>query len=99
MRSALIAAALGLAVMPTAVATAQPTTSADAGQTITRLQSEGYDVIIDRVGTGELSQCRVTSIRHPQTLTQTIVTGHDHNRDVVTSVVSKTIHVTLDCGA
>ncbi len=98
MRAALGAAALALALMPTAVATAQPTTSGDAEQTISRLESEGYDVIVDRVGTGDLSQCEVTSVRHPQTLTQTIVRGHDHNREVVTVVVSKSIHVTLDCG-
>jgi hypothetical protein len=98
MRAALGAAALALALMPIAVATAQPTTSGDAEQTISRLESEGYDVIVDRVGTGDLSQCKVTSVRHPQTLTQTIVRGHDHNREVVTVVVSKSIHVTLDCG-
>jgi hypothetical protein len=99
MRAALAAAAaLAFALMPTAVATAQPTTSGDAGQTISRLEAEDYDVIVDRVGNGDLSQCEVTSIRHPQTLTQTIVTGHDHNRQVVSVVVSKSIHVTLDCG-
>jgi hypothetical protein len=97
MRAALGAAALALALMPSAVATAEPATSEDAAQTISRLESEGYDVIVDRVGSGDLSQCKVTGIRHPQTLTQTIVTGHDHNRDVVTVVVSKSIHVTLDC--
>jgi hypothetical protein len=97
MRAALGATAVAMALMPTAVATAQPT-SGDAEQTISRLESEGYDVIVDRVGTGDLSQCEVTGIRHPQTLTQTIVRGHDHNREVVTVVVSKTIHMTLNCG-
>jgi hypothetical protein len=99
MRAALCAAALALALTPTAVASADPTTSGGAEQTIARLESEGYDVIVDRVGDGDLSQCEVTDVRHPQTLTQTIVTGHDHNREVVTVVVSKSIHVTLDCGA
>ena len=98
MRAALCAAALALALMPSAVATAEPTTSEDAAQTISRLESEGYDVIVDRVGSGDLSQCEVTGVRHPQTLTQTIVRGHDHNREVVTVIVSKSIHVTLNCG-
>jgi len=88
-----------LALTSTAVASADPTTSGGAEQTIASLESEGYDVIVDRVGDGDLSQCEVTDVRHPQTLTQTIVTGHDHNREVVTVVVSKSIHVTLDCGA
>jgi len=65
MRAALGAAALALAFTPTAVATAQPTTSGEAEQTISRLESEGYDVIVDRVGSGDLSQCEVTGVRHP----------------------------------
>ena len=99
MRAALGAAALALVLVPAGAATAQPNTSGGAEQTISRLESEGYDVIVDRVGSGDLSQCVVTGVRHPQTLTQTIVRGHDHNREVVTVVVSKSIHVTLDCGA
>jgi hypothetical protein len=98
MRAVLCAAALAAALTPTAVATADPASSGGAEQTIARLESEGYDVIVDRVGDGDLSQCKVSDVRHPQTLTQTIVTGHDHNRDVVTVVTSKSIHVTLDCG-
>ena len=88
-----------VAVAPTGLAAAQPTTGSDAEQTISRLEAEGYDVIVDRIGNGDMSQCEVTDVRHPQTLTQTIVTGHDHNRDVVTVVVSKSIHVTLNCNA
>ena len=98
MRAAVGAAVLAMAFMPAAVASAQPSTSADGQQTISRLESEGYDVIVDRIGNGDSAQCEVSSVRHPQTLTQTIVTGHDHNRDVVKVVVSKTIHVTLNCG-
>jgi hypothetical protein len=48
MRAALGAAALALVLVPAGVATAQPTTSGGAEQTISRLESEGYDVIIDR---------------------------------------------------
>ena len=99
MRAAVCAAVLVVSLMPTAVASAQPSTSGDAQQTISSLESEGYDVIVDRVGNGDPAQCEVTNVRHPQTLEQTIVTGHDHNRDVVKVVVSKTIHVTLNCGA
>jgi hypothetical protein len=95
-----VAVALAAVVVaPTGVAAAEPTTGRDAQQTIERLEADGYDVIVDRVGDGDIGQCEVTDVRHPQTLTQTIVTGHDHNRDVVTVVVSKSIHVTLDCHA
>jgi len=79
------------------LAAAQPTGSSGAQATIRQLEAEGYDVIVDRVGSGPDDACIVTDVRHPQTLTQTIVMGHDHNRDVVTVVVSKSIHVTLNC--
>jgi len=92
-------AVAAVALAPTGMAAAQPATGSDAEQTIERLEAEGYDVIVDRVGNADIGQCKVSDVRHPQTLTQTIVTGHDHNRDVVTVVVSKSIHVTLDCNA
>jgi hypothetical protein len=88
----------GLFLSPTGISAAQPGGSGNAQDTIRQLQADGYDVIVDRVGSDSIDDaCTVTDIRHPQTLTQTIVTGHDHNRDVVTVVVSKSIHVTLNC--
>jgi hypothetical protein len=95
----LAAAVATVALAPAGLAAAQPTAGSNADQTIKQLEAEGYDVIVDRVGNADIGQCEVTDVRHPQTLTQTIVTGHDHNRDVVTVVVSKSIHVTLDCNA
>jgi hypothetical protein len=88
----------GLFLAPTGIAAAQPGGSSSAQDTIRQLEAEGYDVIVDRVGSDSIDDaCIVTDVRHPQTLTQTIVMGHDHNRDVVTVVVSKSIHVTLNC--
>jgi putative protein kinase ArgK-like GTPase of G3E family len=87
----------GLFLAPTGISAAQPGGSSSAQDTIRQLEADGYDVIVDRVGSGPIDECIVTDVRHPQTLTQTIVTGHDHNRDVVTVVVSKSIHVTLNC--
>jgi hypothetical protein len=87
----------GLFLAPTGISAAQPGGSSSAQDTIGQLEADGYDVIVDRVGSAADDACIVTDVRHPQTLTQTIVTGHDHNRDVVTVVVSKSIHVTLNC--
>jgi hypothetical protein len=87
----------GLFLAPTGICAAQPGGSSSARDTIGQLETDGYDVIVDRVGSAADDACIVTDVRHPQTLTQTIVTGHDHNRDVVTVVVSKSIHVTLNC--
>jgi len=71
----------------------------DAQQTVQELESQGYDVVIDRVGTAALSDCTVIDVRNPRTITQTIVTGHNTNRKVETVVRSKSITVSLDCGA
>ena len=75
--------------------------SADA--TISGLQAKGYTVNIDRIGSGPMSKCIVTNIRNPQTITQLLPYwgpgsgGSRHNNDLVPTVVSQSISVTLDC--
>jgi NADPH:quinone reductase-like Zn-dependent oxidoreductase len=93
--TALIAVPLTTSVMAPAVASP----SGDAQKTVQELESQGYDVVIDRVGTAALSDCTVVNVRNPRTITQTIVTGHNTNRKVETVVRSKSITVSLDCGA
>ena len=66
-----------------------------AAGTIADLQQRGYTVNIDRVGSGPLSACKVTSVRNPVTITRTDRSGPGDN--VVTIVVSKTVSVSLDC--
>jgi hypothetical protein len=72
-----------------------------AQQTIDRLQSEGYTVNIDRVGSAPLSECVVTGVRNPKTVTQWVpyIGPGRSNRDtaLVLEVVSQSISVTLDC--
>jgi hypothetical protein len=84
---------------PSVTATAVADPAGDAQQTVEELESQGYDVHIDRVGTAALSDCTVVSVRNPRTITQTIVTGHNTNRKVETVVRSKSITVSLNCGA
>lgn len=43
-----------------------------AQDTINRLQSEGYVVTIDKLGTAPVSECTVTSVRNPQQTTQLV---------------------------
>ena len=85
-------------------ATAAPTGLASAEESpqelISRLQSEGYTVNIDRVGTAPLDQCVVTNVRNPQQVTQWVpYTGPGSNGDrvLVQVVTSQSISVTLDC--
>jgi hypothetical protein len=97
---ALAAAAAGVCGMlaaPAGLASAQES----AQEVINRLQSEGYTVNIDRVGTAPLSECVVTSIRNPQTVTQWVPyigPGRDDgDRALVQVITSRTISVSLNC--
>jgi hypothetical protein len=91
----LVGAAAALAA-PAGIAAAET-----AQETISRLQSEGYTVTIDKVGTAPLDQCTVTSVRNPQTVTQLVPyigPGRGNDRTaLVPAVTSQTISVSLNC--
>lgn len=74
---------------------------ADTGATgtIGDLQKQGFSVTIDRVGAGALSDCKVTGVRNPVTVTQTIddPVGPHSPAPLKTITISKTISVSLDC--
>ena len=96
---AALAAAGGIIAGPTATAWAD----GGAQATISQLQSQGYTVNIDRIGTGPMSKCVVTNVRNPQTLTQWVPytgPGRGNDRTILVPVVtSQTISVSLDCSA
>lgn len=95
-----VAAAAACAI---AVGSAGPAGADKSAQdTINDLQRQGYQVQIDKIGTGPTSQCVVTSVRNPQTMTQWVpfVGPGLGNRDgtfLVPVVTSQTISVSLDC--
>jgi hypothetical protein len=67
---------------------------------INRLQSQGYTVNIDRVGSGPMDKCVVTNVRNPQQVTQLVpyVGPGDRDRNaLIPAVVSQSISVTLNC--
>jgi hypothetical protein len=73
-----------------------------AQQTISRLQSEGYTVNVDKVGSGPLDKCTVTSVRNPQTVTQLVPyvgpgLGGNDRRLLVPQTVTQTVSVSLNC--
>ena len=71
-----------------------------AQELISRLQSEGYTVNIDRIGTGPLDKCVVTSVRNPQQVTQWVPyigPGKNGDRVLLEVVTSQSISVTLNC--
>jgi hypothetical protein len=82
---------------PAGLAIAEPPAVGNAYSTIGLLEADGYNVIIDRVGSAPLDQCFVTSVRNPQTQTKTFWVGKGKDRELVTVVVSRSITVSLNC--
>lgn len=101
MRTIVALAAIGLGAAevlagPAGFASADKT----AQETITELQQQGYMVTVDRIGTAPMSQCIVTSVRNPQTVTQWVPyagPGKGDNTVLIPVVTSQTISVSLDC--
>ncbi|ART68529.1 MULTISPECIES: hypothetical protein [Mycobacteriaceae] len=95
---AVAVAVIGLVGAPAGLASADET----AQETISRLQSQGYTVNIDRVGTAPLDQCVVTSVRNPQQVKQWVPytgpgRGNGNDRVLVQVVTSQTVSVSLNC--
>jgi hypothetical protein len=71
--------------------------SADTGATgtIADLEQQGYNVRIDRVGSGALSTCKVTDVRNP--ITTTRIDRNARADQPQTIVLNKTVNVSLNC--
>ena len=97
MRTALTLATAAAAVLAAPAGLA----SADQGalNTITYWQQQGYQVNIDRVGSGPLQSCVVTSVRNPNTQTQLVRVGGRDNRPtfLVPVITSRTVQLSLLC--
>lgn len=87
---ALFAAGLGLA----GAANAAPSGPSTVQSTISQLQSQGYQVVVNRVGADQLSRCAVSAIRPGQQFTQQLPIG---GGDTAPQVVSKTVYVDVRC--
>jgi hypothetical protein len=86
----------GVIAAPAGLASAEES----AQQVISRLQSEGYTVNIDRVGSGPIEDCVVTSVRNPQQVKQWVPyhgPGSNGDRVLIQVVVSQSISVSLSC--
>lgn len=94
--AAVAVAVFGVIGASSAVASAEET----AQETISRLQSEGYTVTIDKIGTAPLDQCTVTSVRNPRQVSQLVPyvgPGLGGDRILVPSITSQTVSVSLNC--
>ena len=85
--SGLAAAILGFA----APASAAPTGPGGAQDTISQLESQGYNVIVNRVGSTPLDQASVVAVRPGQTYSRT--DSGNPGDDLLTTVTGKTVYV------
>jgi hypothetical protein len=83
----LAAAVVGLA----APANAAPAGPGNAQQTISSLQAQGYNVIVNRIGTTPLDQATVVAVRPGQTYSRT--DSGTPGDSLETTVTDKTVYV------
>ena len=87
--SGLIAAVLGFA----GPADAAPSGPGNAQQTISDLQSQGYTVVVNRIGSAPLDQASVVAVRPGQTYSRTDSGAPGAGNDIVTTVTGRTVYV------
>jgi hypothetical protein len=96
--------AVGMLLGPAPPASAAPAGVESAPDTVNRLESEGYTVILNKVGSAALSECAVTAVRPGQTYVRTdsgipgAHSGLDGTIGELTfTELSKTVYVDLKC--
>jgi hypothetical protein len=92
---ALATAGIGLGVP--AIANAVPSGPTTVDQTVNRLQAQGFQVILNKVGAEPLNQCSVSAIRPGQTFSRTDSGAPGAGNDVITTVTNKTVFVDVKC--
>lgn len=98
--NAVIGTAVGIAGLALASAGVAAADDKSAQDVISELQSQGYTVTIDKIGTAPLDQCTVTSVRNPQSISQLVPyvgPGLGGDRILVPQVTSQTVSVSLNC--
>jgi hypothetical protein len=86
---AFIALALGLP----ASAQAAPSGIGSAQDLVNELESSGYKVVLNKVGTAALDHCTVDSVLPGETVTGPPQKGHE----LVSQVVYQTVYLTAKC--
>jgi hypothetical protein len=76
------------------VANAAPSGPSRAEDVVRTLEASGYHVIVNRVGTGQLSTCSVRSVQPGQTYSTMDSRG---GSSPALTVLAKTMHVDLAC--
>ncbi len=100
MRAALTLATAAVALSSVLAAPAGFASADQSAQdTINYWEQQGYQVNIDRVGSGPIQDCVVTSVRNPNTITRLVrVNGRGPGPTyLVPVIVSRTVQISLYC--
>ena len=90
---ALTSAALALS----ATATAAPAGPSPVDATISQLRAQGFQVIVNRVGTAPADRCTLSAVRPGQTFSRTDSGVPGAQDDLVTTVTNKIVYVDVTC--
>ena len=90
---ALTSAALALA----GTATAAPSGPSSVDATISQLRAQGFQVIVNRVGTAPADRCTLSAVRPGQTFSRTDSGVPGAQDDLVTTVTNKIVYVDVTC--
>ncbi|MBP2454309.1 hypothetical protein JOF57_004222 [Mycolicibacterium lutetiense] len=94
---AVIVGTLVAAFSPVGVARAAPSGPEAVDEVINQLQSQGYHVILNRVGSAPLDRCSVRGVRRGQTYSRSDSGVPGAGTDLVTTVTGMTVFVDVDC--
>lgn len=98
-RALTVAAVAACAAIGAPAALAAADDAKSPQQVISDLQSKGYTVTLDKIGTAPLDECVVTSVRNPQTMGQLVpyVGPGTGTESILVPAVSQTISVSVVC--
>lgn len=94
-RLAVLLAAMSLVVAAPAYASTQDNESAQ--DAVNRLQSEGYKVIVSKVGNASLDQCSVSAVRPGHDVSEPVTGPVTGSRDRGQKVLYTTVFVDAKC--
>ena len=86
-----------VAISAVALASSAPGGPGSVDQAVSQLQADGYQVIVNKVGTAPLSNCTISAVRPGQTYSRTDSGAPGAQDDIVTTVTDKTVYVDVAC--
>ena len=95
--TAIVAGAVAAAAVGFAAAANAAPSGVTAAQTVGQLRSQGFDVIVNKVGTAPLDRCVVDAVRPGQTFARMDSGAPGAMNDIVTTVTAKTVYVDVVC--